>query len=81
MAELTIAGGARAGPGAAPGPAAAFLAGLAEGWRAWCRYRELRGTGDAGLARLGLTRADLARHALLGEPGTPPPAGPVRRSR
>lgn len=64
-----IAGPARpaivgtAGVGRAP---AAFLAGLADGWRAWRRYLELRAMGDAGLARLGLARGDIARHAVLG---------------
>ena len=42
-----------------------FLAGLADAWRAWTRYRELRAMSDARLARLGITRGDLAHHAVF----------------
>lgn len=94
MAELTITGAAGARPGAAADPAGAFLAGLADGWRAWRRYRHLRRMSDAELARLGLARTDdLARYAVFGaaDPAGPDesrgakpgqgPSGPLRRSR
>jgi hypothetical protein len=59
---------------AEPAPArgnklALFLAGVGDGWRAWARYRELRALSEAELARRGLDRGDLARHAVLGAGG------------
>jgi uncharacterized protein YjiS (DUF1127 family) len=57
---------------AEPAPArnalALFLAGIGDGWRAWTRYRALSALGDGELARLGLSRGDIARHAVLGAP-------------
>lgn len=82
MADLTI------GPIAGPRPGtiadralgrealAATFDGLAEGWRAWRRYRHLRAMGAADLARLGVARSDIARHAVFGatEAGRSDPA-------
>ena len=46
-----------------------LLAGIADGFRAWKRYRRLRGRSDGELARMGLHRRDLLRHAVLGTSG------------
>jgi hypothetical protein len=65
-----VAGGARRADSSIPAPSrdvlALFLAGLADGWSAWRRYQHLRALDDAALARRGIARGDIARHAVLG---------------
>lgn len=45
-----------------------FCEGIREGQEIGARYRKLSRMSDADLAKLGLTRADIYRAALLGRP-------------
>jgi uncharacterized protein YjiS (DUF1127 family) len=50
-----------------PHPVLKFLAGLSEGWTAYRRWAALNTLSDTQLARMGLSRGDVARYAILGE--------------
>ena len=44
----------------------AIMAGMADGFGAYRRWQSLALMNDADLARLGLDRRDIARHAMFG---------------
>lgn len=46
--------------------AGAVLRGIADGIQAYRRWRDLNMMGDGELARLGIERREIVRHAMLG---------------
>ncbi len=48
-----------------------FLAGMADGFRAYRRWQRLVLMSDADLARMGLDRRGIAQHAMFGRPEGP----------